>query len=176
MRRILLSCAVLAVLTLPAAASAGAHGHAGPGFLVAREASGDGGVNGHAIVTLVVHGFVLGSVKQHAEARVDIYQLPSIRGQGTPQAVGSDVIRGSRKWHGFVGHEFSGPGFRFAAIGGYYRVVVRGSGVYLFAGGHGNVTIRGSSSNPRADGTYSIDGRPFRSLPTRVLKRRIGGG
>ena len=51
------------------------------------------------------------------------------------------------------------------ATGGTYRVVVRGSGVYLFAGGNGNVTLRGSSVYPRADGTYSVDGRTPRSLP-----------
>ncbi|HZT93409.1 MAG TPA: hypothetical protein VE985_02890 [Gaiellaceae bacterium] len=176
-RRILLSCAVLAVLALPAVALARADGRAGPGYLVVRKASGDGGINGHAVVTVVVHGFVLGSVRQDAEARVDIYQLPSTRGQGTPQAVGSDVRRKSvPPFRSAPGHEFLGSGFRFSAIGGYYRVVVRGSGVYLFAGGHGNVTLHGSSYDPRADGNFSVDGAAFRSLPTRILKRQIGRG
>ena len=76
MRRILLSCATLAVLMLPAAASAGARGHAG--FLVVQRASGDGAVHGRPVVTLVVQGFVLGRVPQGAEARVDIYHLPSV--------------------------------------------------------------------------------------------------
>ena len=39
----------------------------------------------------------------------------------------------------------TGSNFRFRAMGGLYRVVVRGTGVYLFAGGtHGHVTVQGS--------------------------------
>lgn len=174
MRRILLSCALLAVLALPAAAAARAHAQARPGFLVVRNAVGDGGVNGRAVVTVVVHGFVLGSVKPDAEAQVDIYQLPSRGDQGAPTAAGPDVQRTTVRWSRFTGHEFSGSGFRFRAMGGYYRVVVRGSGVYLFAGGHGNVRLRGSSFDRRADGTYSVDGAAFRSLPTQMLTRQIG--
>jgi hypothetical protein len=178
MKRILLSCAVLAVLALPAAAAARVHAQARPGFLVVRKAHADGGVNGHAIVTLVVHGFVLGSVRPQDEARVDIYQLPSTRGQVGPQAAGPDVTRSTTKpWHHrFTGREFRGSGFRFRAMGGYYRVVVRGSGVYLFAGGHGTVTLQGSAFDRRGDGTYAVDGRAFRSLPTKPRTHRIGPG
>jgi hypothetical protein len=176
MRRILLSCASAAVLLLPAAASARAPAHARTGFLVVRKASGDGGVDGHAVLTLVVHGFVLGSVKQDAQAQVEVYQLPSTGGGGTPQAAGPDVTRRAKRWHRFIGHEFTGSGFRFRAMGGYYRVVVRGSGVYLFAGGRGNVTLQGSSFTPRADGRYSVDGGAFHSLPTAAVQRRIGRG
>jgi hypothetical protein len=61
-------------------------------------------------------------------------------------------------------------------MGGSYRVVVRGSGVYLFAGGKGVVRLRGSSHYQNADGRYSVNGRPFRSLPARLLKRQFGGG
>jgi hypothetical protein len=175
MRRILLSCAILTALVLPAVAAAHSRGHAAPpGFLVVRKGTGDGGVNGHPVATVVVQGFVLGRVSQ--EARVDVYQLPSVAGQGAPQVTGPDVSTRAVRWHGFTGKQYSGSTFRFRAIGGFYRVVVRGSGVYLFAGGHGNVRLRGSSVYPRADGNYSLDGRPFRSLPTRLLKREIGHG
>lgn len=178
MRRILLSCVSAAVLLLPAAASAGASAQAKPkpGFLVVRKAAGDGGVNGHPVVTLVVHGFVLGRVSATQEARVDIYHLPSARGETAPQAVG-DVKGKPVRWRGRVpGTEYSGSGFRFRAIGGFYRVVVRGAGVYLFAGGRGNVRLRGSSFSRGADGTYSVDGAAPRSLPTRMLKRELGRG
>jgi len=176
MRRILLICASAGVLVLPAATAAGARGHAAPGFFVVRKAAGDGGIYGHPVVTVVVQGFVLGRISPRAEARVDVYQLPSAAGEGAPQAAGPDVSRSGVRWRGFPGHEFSGSGFRFRATGGTYRVVVRGSGVYLFAGGHGNVTLRGSSVYPRADGTYSVDGRRFRSLPAQPLKRKIARG
>jgi hypothetical protein len=174
MRRILLSCAVLAVLMLPAAATARAPGHAKPGFLVVRKGTGDGGVNGHPVVTVVVQGFVLGRVSQ--EAQVDVYQLPSVAGQGAPQVAGADVSTRAIRWHGFTGKQYSGSDFRFRALAGFYRVVVRGSGVYVFAGGHGNVRLRGSSVYRRVDGIYSLDGRAFRSLPTHVLERQIGHG
>jgi len=173
MRRILLSCTCLAVLLLPAAASARATGQGKPGFLVVRKAVGDGGVNGPPVARLVVQGFVLGRISQ--ESRVDIYQLPTAGGQGAPQAAGADVSRRAVRWHGFTGTEYSGSGFRFRAMGGFYRIVVRGVGVYLFAGGTGNVTLQGSSVYPRSDGNFSLNGRPFRSLPAKPVKSRIGG-
>jgi len=178
MRRILLSCAGAAVLLLPVAASAqtSVHGQPRPGFLVVRKAAGDGGVNGHPVVTLVVHGFVLGRVSTTQEARVDIYHLPSARGENGPQAVG-DVKGVPVRWRGRIpGTEYSGSGFRFRAIGGFYRVVVRGAGVYLFAGGRGNVRLRGSSFSRNADGTYALDGAAPRSLPTREIRRELGRG
>jgi len=80
-------------------------------------------------------------------------------------------------WRGRVpGMEYNGSGFRFRAIGGYYRVVVRGAGVYLFAGGHGNVELRGSSFARSRDGTYSLDGAAPRSMPGRTLKFDLGRG
>jgi hypothetical protein len=171
MRRILLSCALLALLTLPAAAAARASAPAKPGFVVVRKALDDGGVNGRPVAKIVVKGFVLGRVSQ--EARVDIYQLPSAAG---PQVKGTDVSTRPVKWHGRTGKEYRGSNFRFRAIGGFCRVVVRGSGVYLFAGGQGHVTLRGSSVYKHADGTFSVDGGTFRSLPTRPLTRKLGGG
>ena len=175
MRRILLSCASIAVLMLPAAASAEARGHASHGFLVVRNAAGDGGVTGHPVVTVVVHGFVLGRISQEAQARVDIFQIASPAGGGAPQAAGPDVSHSRVRWRHFRGTEYRGSGFRFRALGGDYRVVVRGSGVYLFTGGRGNVTLHGSAVYPRADGTYSVAGGRFRSLPGQPLQRQIGG-
>jgi hypothetical protein len=175
MRPILLSCALFAALAFPVAAATGAPTQARPGYLVVRQAAGDGGVNGHAVVTVVVHGFVLGSVSPQDEAKIDIYQLPSPGGEGAPLTT-PGVTRQDIRWRGHSGHEFNGSGFRFRATGGYYRVVVRGSGVYLFVGGSGNVTLHGSSFQPRQDGTYSIDGGRFRTLPTRSVTRQIGRG
>jgi hypothetical protein len=175
MRRILLSCVGAAVLLLPAAASAGAPGPAKsrPGYLVVKKAADDGGVNGRPVVTLVVHGFVLGRVSAKQEAQIDVYHLP---GQGSSQAVGGDKSATGVRWRGLPGTRYSGSGFRFRAIGGFYRVVVRSTGVYLFAGGRGNVRLRGSSFDLRGDGTYALDGAPPRSLPTRMIKRELGRG
>lgn len=173
MRRILLSLALLALLALPAATSAGAAGGK-PGFLVVRKAQGDGGLYGPPVVTLVVQGFVLGRASQ--EARVEIYQLPSAAGGGGSTAVGLDVSKAVVHWRRFTGTRYSGSAFRFRAIGGAYRVVVRGSGVSLFAGGHGTVTLHGSSVYRAADGAYAIDGHAFRSLPATPLKLPVGSG
>jgi hypothetical protein len=139
-----------------------------------RKALNDGGPNGRPAITLVVTGFVLGRVTQ--EAKVDIYHLPSGSTQILPSAKGQDVRPPvSRHWHGLPGVEYTGSGFRFSAVGGSYRVVIRGAGVYLFAGGvRGAVTLRGSSNYPRADGTYSIDGSAPFSLPTPPVRRRFG--
>jgi hypothetical protein len=100
-----------------------------------------------------------------------------VGGQGAPQVVGADVSSSTFKYRRrFSGKEYSGSKFRFRAIGGQYRVVVRGSGVYLFAGGHGHVTLRGSRVFQHADGRYAVDGGAWRSLPKTPVKRKIGGG
>ena len=174
MRRILLLLASVVLLALPAASAAGATGHSESGFVVVKRAAGDGGVNGPPVVTVVVHGFVVGRITQ--EARVEIYHLQTATGRGAPQVAGPDVSPSSVRWRSFTGKAYNGSGFRFKAIGGFYRVVVRGAGVYLFAGGHGTVWLRGSSHYRNADGFYSLGGRPFRSLPAQKLKRSIGGG
>jgi len=139
-----------------------------------RRAFSDGGVNGRPVVTVVVRGFVLGRISQEAE--VDIYHLQSPTGQGAPQVKGADVSSAPVYWKGLLGKRYTGSNFRLRATGGFYRVVVRGAGVYVFAGGRGKVWLRGSSANPKADGTYSVDNSTTRSMPTRLLKREIGGG
>jgi hypothetical protein len=171
MRRFLFTCAMLVVLAVPAVAAARASAPAKPGYLVIRKAFSDGGVNGSPVVTLVVRGFVLGRVSQEAE--VEIYHLPP----ASPQLVkGADVSAFPVRWHGLKGKRYTGSSFRFRATGGFYRVVVRGSGVYVFAGGSGKVWLQGSSVTPRADGTFSVNNSAFRSMPTKLLKRQIGRG
>jgi len=174
MRRILLSCALLAVLTASAVGAAGASATAKSGYLVVRQGSNDGGVNGNAVATVVVRGFVLGRISK--EAAVEIYHLAPASGQGAPQVRGADVSTNPVRWHGLSGKRYSGSSFRFRAPGGLYRVVVRGSGVYVFAGGRGTVWLQGSSANRHTDGEYSVNGGTFRSLPTEVVKRKIGRG
>jgi hypothetical protein len=180
MRRILLSCVAVAVLLLPAAASAraAAHARSKPGYLVVRKAAGDGGVNGNPVVTVVLRkGFVLGRVSVRQEARVDIYHLQSAKGEGTEQTSGADIPgHPAPRWHGLPGVEYSGTKFRFSAIGGFYRVVVRGAGIYLFAGGRGTIKLRGSSFSRNPDGSYALNGAGARSLPSRPRTFELGRG
>lgn len=173
MRRILVSCAVVGVLALPAAAIARSSTAARPGYVVVTKAVGNGGVNGDPVVRVVVQGFVLGRVSQ--EASVTIVQLPSVGNQNAPRAVGTDVSAKSSRRGRFIVNKYNGSNFRFRALGGLYRVVVRGAGVYLFAGGRGHITLRGSSYQ-RVDGRYSVNGGHFRSLPRRPVTRTIGRG
>jgi hypothetical protein len=177
MRRILLIPALLAVLAIPAATTARAAAPSKHGFLVVRNAAGAGSVGGPPVVTVVVKGFVLGRVG--GEGKVDIFQLqtgpPS--GHGAPQVTPGVSVRTVHWNHGNLkGKEFRGSNFRFRALGGFYRVVVRGSGIYLFSGGSGTVWLRGSSVYPNADGRYSVNGGRFRSLPATPVKRTIGRG
>jgi hypothetical protein len=170
MRRILLICAGFALLSLPAAA-AGADGRAHIGWLVVRAAANDGGVVGPPVATVVVRGFVLGRIAQ--QGSVEIYQLGASNA-AQPQVTGQDVSHHAVSWRGVSGSEWTGSGFRFRAVGGVFRMVVRGSGVYLFAGGTGNVTVQGSKLSPGGDGSYAIDGGRFRSLPSRPARRPLG--
>jgi hypothetical protein len=172
MRRILVICAVVGVLALPAAAIARSSAAAKPGYVVVRKAVGNGGVNGSPVVRLAVQGFVLGRVTR--EGQVKIFQLPLVSGRGAPQHTPGVTARRVH-WRGLTGQEYTGSNFRFRATGGSYHVVIRGTGVYLFAGGQGSVKLQGSSY-VRADGTYSVNGGRPRSLPKRLVKRKIGGG
>jgi hypothetical protein len=174
MRRILVSCAVVGVLALPAATFARASAAGRPGYVVVTKAVGNGGVNGSPVVTVIVRGFVLGRVS--AEGEVRIFHLQSVDEQGGPQ-VTPGVSTKSVRWHGgrFTGKQYTGSNFRFRATGGWYRVVIRGAGVYLFAGGQGKVILQGSSYQ-HPDGTYSVNGGRFRSLPRRPVTRKIGRG
>jgi hypothetical protein len=174
MRRILLSCALLAVLAASAVAVSRASTTARSGYLVVKKARNDGGVDGNPVATVVVRGFVLGRISQ--EAAVEMYHLAPASGTGAPQVRGTDVRTASVRWHGLSGKRYSGSSFRFRAPGGLYRIVARGSGVYVYAGGRGTVWVQGSSANRRADGEYSVNGGTFRSLPTNVVKRKIGRG
>ena len=170
MRRILLIVTTVAVLVLPAAAAARAHA-AAPGFLVVRNAATDGGVAGSPVVTVVVEGFVLGRVSQ--EGRVEVYHLAGA-GPLAGQATGADVSRSSVNWRGVPGTAYSGSGFRFRVVEGVWRVVIHGSGVSVFAGGHGRVTLHGSVAYPHGDGRYAVDGGAWKSLPSGSLTRSIG--
>jgi len=174
MRQLLLICAVLVVLAVPAAA-ARASGHGKAGYLVVQSAVSDGGVRGRPVVTLVMRGgFVIGRASQ--EAKVEVYHLGSAS-QLTVQVKG-DVSSAPAQWktrHATLhGKKYTGSNFRFRITGGLYRVVVRGAGLYVFAGGRGTVNLQGSLANPRTDGRYSVDAGPWRSMPTKLVTRVIG--
>ncbi len=165
MRRLVVTCAVLLGLALPAAAGAGARTSAADGtFVLQNGDNGDGVVSGaRPVVTLVVTGFVIGKVSDQGTIRIfDID--PS--DQTTPEVTGTGVTSKAVTYNQSVdGTQWTGSAFRFRAVGGTFRVVIWGSGVYVFAGGHGKIWMSGNPSDPGHDGIYSFDGDPFVSLP-----------
>ena len=176
MRQFLFICAVLVVLAAPAAA-ARASGQGKAGYLVVRSAASDGGVRGRPVVTLVMQrGFVIGRAAQ--EAKVAVYHVGSAS-QLSVQVKG-DVLSAPAQWKTsnvtLHGRKYTGSNFRFRITGGLYRVVVRGAGLYVFAGGRGTVKLQGSLANPRTDGWYSVDAGRWRSMPTKSVTRGIGRG
>lgn len=179
MRRLLVSCAAVAALAVPVAATA-ARADPGDTTLVVQNGDNGDGVAADArpVVTLVVSGFVIGRVRDLG--KIVIYDLdPSAT--STPEVTGAD-------WHQDVtrtvngvtqtGTMWEGTGFRFRAVNGTYRVSIWGSGVYVFAFGHGTAWLTGQPATPSGDGRYSLDGGDWHSLPVygvRTLGPPSGG-
>lgn len=172
MRRLVLTCVVLLAVAGPAAAATVTTPSRGESTLVVQNAdNGDGIAPGaRAVVTLVIHGFVIGRVAE--QGRIAIYDLDQTD-QSAPEVTGAvsreDVSRTVRTPEGTqtqTGTQWTGTDFRFRAVDGTYRVVIWGSGVYLFASGdQGRAWLTGQSENPRGDGKYSLNGETWRSLP-----------
>ena len=61
----------------------------------------------------------------------------------------------------------SGENLRFRAVGGKYKIAIRGDGIFLSAVGHGTLVLNGAGDSPvvDADGVFSINDSPYRSLP-----------
>jgi hypothetical protein len=176
MRRLVVTCVVLLAVAGPAAAAL-TRPSTGEGTLVVQNAdNGDGIAPGaRPVVTLVIHGFVIGQVAE--QGRIAIYDLDPTD-QSTPEVTGAlsheDVSRTVRTQDGLqtqAGTQWTGTGFRFRAVDGTYRVVIWGSGVYLFASGdQGRVWFTGQADAPLGDGRYSLNGDPWRSLPFAGVK------
>jgi hypothetical protein len=168
MRRLVPILVSLLALAAPAAASA-VRGSVGDGWLVVQGGdNGDGiGTNAHPydarpVVTLVITGFVIGHVSD--QGRILIYDL-SAADKDTPEVTGATRVRDLSLPKGGDGTMWTGTDFRFRAVQGTYKVVIWGSGVYVFAGGQGTVTVTGSNDTPRQDGKYSLNGGSFVSIP-----------
>lgn len=173
MRRILLTCTALLALGLPAAAAARLGGPS-DGTLVVRNAdNGDGiGPLARPVATVVITGFVIGRVS--GQGRVEIYDLDPAD-TNAPEVTGADSHADvTRTFHDATldGTRWTGTQPTFRAVDGTYRVMVYGSGVYLFAGGHGKVWLTGQTSqagSATSDGTYSINGGGWQSLPVSAV-------
>jgi hypothetical protein len=173
MRRLMLTSAVLLALVVPATASA-LHAGPGDGWLVLRNGDNGDGIGSDArpydarpVVTLVISGFVIGHVGN--EGRIAIYDL-NAADQNSPEVTGASRVRDLSLPKGGDGTMWKGTNFRFRAVDGTFKVVIWGSGIYLFAGGQGTVTLTGSTETPSSDGKFSLNGGAFVSVPVGAQK------
>jgi hypothetical protein len=58
-----------------------------------------------------------------------------------------------------------GTGMKFRAVDGKFTVLVYGTGVNVVAVGKGTVKLAGLPDTPHGDGSYSLNGADFTSLP-----------
>jgi hypothetical protein len=164
MRRTVVICALLSVLAVPAAAPAAP----GDGSLVVRNGNAP---KGTPVVTLVIKGAAIGQVTGYGKIQISD---PRPDDDFTPEVTGADWTKDK----GEDGVLWGGASFRFRVVGGgyYYKITIWGSGVDLVASGRGTAILTGSSEAPKSDGTYSLNGGDFKSLPARTSAVLTIGG
>jgi hypothetical protein len=109
---------------------------------------------------VIGRGGVLGQVFR---GRVFIRDLPD-RG-------GTDINVWGAEWRRVIDSRttvYGGTRLRFRALGGAWRVRMKGRGIDASAAGRGAVTLRG------AQGTFSIDGGSYRDWPEDASTFRYG--
>jgi hypothetical protein len=173
MRRLVVICCALLLVAGGSATAATLAQTPDNGTLVVTNADNGDGISAgaRAVVTLVIHGFVIGRVQD--QGRIRIFDLdptdqtpPEVTGAVSHRDV-SRAVGGQQQ----PGTEWSGTNFRFRAVDGTYRIVIWGSGVYLFASGdQGQVWFTGNADEPSSDGKYSLNGGDWRSLPFQGTK------
>ncbi len=151
MRRNLLILAALTLTAVPAALGAGRS----DGTLSLKSASG--------LVAIAARGSFIG--------RCDGCRLvvddPDPSDGPPPSVTGWGYVRnlpGTKTRYG-------GTDVHFRLIDGFFRLQIVGTGISLSAVGRGSVTLRGDGF---ADGTYSLDGGPFASMPDVPTSFQLG--
>jgi hypothetical protein len=146
MRRLLIF-AVLIALAVPATSGARARGP-NDGTLSVRD--------GRGTIVISARGGVIGSF-----ARGSVTISDPVDGDGSgPIVTGEDFPPIERNE---TTTTWRGTRVRFRIIGGAFRIVVRGRGINLSVVGKGNVTLNGAGTGD--DGTYSINGEEYTSIP-----------
>jgi len=160
MRRLVVICASLLALALPAGALA-LKTNPGDGTLVVKDGSAP---KGQAVVNLVVTGSAIGHVRGLGKILIDNATTVS-----TPEVTGADGCKnlGPDDPRQIYGSAIlcTGSDFRFRAVGDTYAITIYGSGVNLFAIGSGKAILAGTPGEPTDDGRYSLNGGDFHSLP-----------
>jgi hypothetical protein len=161
MRRLALICVSVAAVAAPAAWAVPSV--PGEGTLVVQ---GGGAPNGVAVVTLVIKGTVIGQVSSGSPGVDDVVVIDNLNGTGdfTVNTVGGAPL--STNTVSSTRTKYLGSDFRFRAVENhYYKVTIYGSGVNLFAAGHGKVSLQGMTDPSVNSGRYSLNGQEFTSLP-----------
>ena len=148
MRRLLVPLLLIAAVFPAAALSV----RAGDGSLAVRDGRGK--------VQLNVKGSLIGRVGNGSLTIEDL----------SPDEGSEPVVRGYRsfKWGRNGARTYIGKGVRFRLIGGRYRVVFNGRGLFFSLVGKGRVQLDGAGSLDDGifyDGFYSLNGSEEESLP-----------
>jgi hypothetical protein len=155
MRRLLISCALIA-LALPVAIQTAWAAGAADGTLSVKNATG--------LVMVSANGVIIG----HADkARITITDADHTDGRVIVLGAESKVAITPTKT------VYKGDDMRFKLLGGDNILFIRGSGISLSAVGEGKVSLDGG--NVANAGKYSIDDGPFKSLPDSYQTFSFGG-
>jgi hypothetical protein len=123
---------------------------------------------GTPVVVLVIRGAAIGQVT--GSGRIQI------KDESPDDAYSAEVTGADWRVDKADGTRWGGPGFSFRAVGGAYTITIWGSGVNLVASGRGTAFLTGSAEAPLRDGSYSLNGREFQSLPSRTSTALPIGG
>ena len=165
--KILLALAALAALAVPA------------GALATRTMPGDGTLSvrsGDGIVVLdLARGAVIGRIAKGTVTVVDPKggdcDAPLVWDNGErAEAVERSML-------GELGQRepacvFTGTNMRFRLVGGKNHVILSGTDISVSAVGRGFVLLRGTRRVQ--DGSYSLNGEPYESMPDQSLQLTLG--
>lgn len=167
MRRLVVICAFLVALLVPAAVLA-ARSTPGDGTLVVQNGTAP---KGQAVITLVISGSAIGRIQGLGKVIIDDANANS---GSTPEVTGADGCKDlaaddPRQIYGNA-RLCTGTDFHFRAVGDTYAITVFGANVGLFAIGQGKAILSGS------DGTYSLNGRDSLPIPATPTKPPLAIG
>jgi hypothetical protein len=171
MRRFAFIFLALIGLAVPAAAIAAKDAPNDGTLVVQNGQAPDSGPDKAPVISLKITGSVIGQLKGQGKIIIDggAKSPPAeVTGPGVTRK-DSAVSDTATVWSG-------GPdGFKFRAVGGTYTILVYGTGVYLVAVGTGSVQLSGMPEWGKGDGSFSLNGDPFRSLPGTPTKQLVIG-
>ena len=157
MRRLISLCVLAIALAVPAVGYAVAGG-SDDGTLSVK--------NGIGRVYVSINGSIVGRLGGKASIKV---VDPNPNDGFGPEFLGCDAMTRDRSTSTtYCQTDGKGSVVRFRAIGGNYGILIRGHGIFLSAVGHGYATLNGwANDDPTidADGTYSVNDGPYKSLP-----------